>query len=91
MGPARPGPAEKWAVPGIHTGVDFSFKTFLAAVEGLLLPDKPSLPGASRINMSLYPRSRYRANPHLRPPRPAQPTAPGPATPESRVVWSGVQ
>jgi hypothetical protein len=48
--------------------VDLSFKTFLATTEGLLLPDRPSVPGKSRLNMSPYPRSRYRANPHLRPP-----------------------
>jgi hypothetical protein len=48
--------------------MDLSFKTFLVTVEGLLLPDRPSVPGKSRLNMSPYPRSRYRANPHLRPP-----------------------
>lgn len=37
----------------------------LPGCEGLLVPDKPAVPGASRINMSLFPRSRLRANPHL--------------------------
>jgi hypothetical protein len=56
-----------------------SFKTFLAAVEGLLVPDKPAVPGASRINMSLFPRSRLRANRHLRVPKPRLPTPTKPA------------
>jgi hypothetical protein len=46
--------------------VDLNFKAFLAVIEGLLLPDKPSVPGTSRINTTPFPRSRYRANPHLR-------------------------
>lgn len=46
--------------------------------EGLLVPDKPAVPGASRINMSLYPRSRLRANPTLRPPKPRLPSPPKP-------------
>ena len=50
--------------------MDIRFKEFLATIEGLLLPDKPAVPGASRLNMTLYPRSRYRANPTLRPPKP---------------------
>ncbi len=50
-----------------------SFKDFLAKVEGLLLPDRPSVPGKSRLNMSLYPRSRYKANPNLIPPAPRLP------------------
>jgi hypothetical protein len=53
-----------------------SFKTFLATVEGLeglLLPDRPSVPGTSRINTSLYPRSRYKAHPRLKPPQPRLP------------------
>jgi hypothetical protein len=42
----------------------------LATVEeGLLLPDAPSVPGMSRINTSLFPLSRYREHPNLRPPR----------------------
>jgi len=53
-----------------------SFKTFLATVEGLLVPDRPSVPRVSRINMSLYPRSRLRANPTLRPPKPRLPSLP---------------
>jgi hypothetical protein len=48
--------------------VDLNFKDFMATAEGLLLPDRPSVLGKSRLNMSPYPRSRYRANPHLRPP-----------------------
>jgi hypothetical protein len=55
-----------------------SFKTFLAKVEGLLLPDRASVPGAGRINTSLYPRSRYEANPRLRPPKPRLPNPPKP-------------
>lgn len=57
-------------------GMRMSFKTFLATVEGLLLPDHPSVPGKTRLNMSLYPRSRYRANPKLRPPTPRLPAPP---------------
>jgi hypothetical protein len=44
--------------------------------EGLLVPDSPGVPGVSRINTSLFPRSRYRANPTLRPPKPRLPTPP---------------
>jgi hypothetical protein len=55
-----------------------SFKTFLAAVEGLLVPDKPAVPGASKINTSLFPRSRLRANPHLKVPKPRLPSPPKP-------------
>jgi hypothetical protein len=54
------------------------FKDFLAAVEGLLLPDRPSVPGKTRLNMSLFPRSRLRANPHLRVPKPRLPSPPKP-------------
>ena len=61
-----------WKVAGGGTtyDVDLNFKHFLATVEGLLLPDKPSVPGKSRLNMSPFPRSRYRANPHLHLPPP---------------------
>lgn len=61
----------------LRTG-PLEFRAYLASVEGLLLPDKPSVPGTTRLNMSLYPRSRYRANPTLRPPKPRLPTPPKP-------------
>ena len=54
--------------------VRLGFKDFLAVVKGLLVPDRPAVPGASRINISLFPRSRLRANPHLRVPKPRLPT-----------------
>ena len=37
-----------------------TFKEFLATDEGLLLPDKPSVPGRPRINTSPFPRSWYK-------------------------------
>ncbi len=49
------------------------FKDFLATVEGLLLPDRPSVPGKSRLNTSVFPRSRYKAHPTLLPPAPRLP------------------
>lgn len=55
------------------------FRAYLAAVEGLLVPDKPGVPGKSRINMSLFPRSRLRVNPTLRPPKPRLPSPPKPS------------
>jgi hypothetical protein len=48
-------------------------KDFLAMVEGLLLPDRPSVPGKSRLNTSVFPRSRYKAYPNLLPPPPRLP------------------
>lgn len=66
--------------------VRLGFRDFLAAVEGLLVPDKPAVPGASRINMSLFPRSRLRANPILRAPKPRLPPKPGlPSPPKPGV------
>jgi hypothetical protein len=56
------------------------FRDFLAAVEGLLLPDRPSVPGKTRLNMSLFPRSRLRMNPHLRVQKPRLPSPPKPGT-----------
>ena len=68
------------------SAVRLGFRDFLAAVEGLLVPDKPAVPGASRINMSLYPRSRLRANPALRAPKPRLPPKPGlPSPPKPGV------
>lgn len=55
------------------------FRDYLAVIEGLLAPDRPAFAGASRINVSLFPRSRYRLNPKLRPPTP--PAPPSPPTP----------
>ena len=52
--------------------VQLGFKEFLLSAEGLLVPDKPSVPGMSKINMSLYPRSRLRVNRHLRARRPGK-------------------
>jgi hypothetical protein len=54
----------------VSSAMQLGFKEVLQAAEGLLLPDKPAVPGVSRINMSPYLRSRLRANPHLRAPRP---------------------
>jgi hypothetical protein len=53
--------------------MEMSFKAFLTAVEGLLLPDCPSVPGKSRLNTSIFPRSRYKAHPTLLPPAPRLP------------------
>lgn len=52
------------------------FRDYLAMIEGLFTPDRPAFAGASRINVSLFPRSRYRLHPHLRPPAPKKPPAP---------------
>jgi hypothetical protein len=75
------------------TGMDF--KEYLATVEGLLRPDKPSVPGTTRLNGSLYPRSRLRVNPHLRPPKPNVPvlkklpvTGTLPQTPAAAMTWT---
>jgi hypothetical protein len=57
------------ALPGVQLG----FKDFLVAQEGLLLPDRPSVPGKSRLNTSIFPRSRYKAHPNLLPPVPQLP------------------
>src|SRR5277367_3234997 len=37
-----------------------SFKDFLLAIEGSLLPDKPPVPGRPRLNTTHIPRSWYR-------------------------------
>ena len=42
-----------------------NFKEFLATVEGPLLPDRSSVPGKSRLNTSIFPRTRYKANPNF--------------------------
>ena len=67
----------------LYTGMEMSFRSYLAnAQEGLLAPDRPTFAGALRINVSLFPRSRYRLNPKLRPPAPPKPPAPpSPPTP----------
>lgn len=64
---------------GIDTDMEMDFRGFLATTEGLLVPDRPAFAGASRINTSLFPRSRYRVNRALRPPAPPKP--PSPPTP----------
>lgn len=63
---------------------EMSFKDYLATVEGILLPDKPAVPGTSRLNMSLYPRSRYKVNPTLRPPKVKVPVSKQPPTPTTQ-------
>lgn len=57
--------------PGPAFGQYESGPAFAAVEEGLLALDDPSVPGVSRINTSLFPRSRYKANPTLRPLRPS--------------------
>ena len=61
------------------------FRDFLKVTEGLLLPDKPGVPGVSRINTSPFPRSRYKVNPTLRLPRPPRQHKPGVAPPRFGV------
>jgi hypothetical protein len=63
----------KKAVMGTTYGMRINFKDFLATVEGLLLPDRSSVPGKSRLNTSIFPRTRYKANPNLLPPAPRLP------------------
>ncbi len=60
----------------VASAARFGFRDFLAAVEGLFLPDRPAVPGAPKLNTSPYPRSRYKAHPHLRPPTPPRPRLP---------------
>jgi hypothetical protein len=66
----RPAQDDRGEQAAVSSANQLGFREFLAAAEGLLLPDKPAVPGTGRINMSPYPRSRLRANPHLRAPRP---------------------
>lgn len=63
--------------------MEMGFRDYLATVEGLLAPDRPAFAGASRINVSLFPRSRYKVNRALRPPTPPKP--PSPPRPGVRV------
>lgn len=66
--------------------MEMRFRSYLGVVEGLLAPDRPAFAGASRINTSLFPRSRYRVNKALRPPAPPKPPAPPlPPAPGSRL------
>lgn len=67
---------KKAAGDRIDTGVEMRFRSYLAVVESLLAPDRPAFAGASRINTSLFPQSRYRTNPRLRPPAPPKPPVP---------------
>jgi len=53
--------------------MEMNFRSYLATVKGLLVPDRPAFAGASRINVSLFPRSRYRVNRALRPLAPPKP------------------
>lgn len=67
--------------------MEMCFRNYLAATEeGLLVPDRPAFAGVSRINTSLFPRSRYRVNRAFRPPAPPKPPAPpSPPTPGVRL------
>lgn len=70
---------------GSSADMQLHFRDYLTKTEGLLAPDRPAFAGASRINVSLFPRSRYRVNPRLRPPAPKKPPAPpSPPTPGLR-------
>jgi hypothetical protein len=67
----------KSAAAWLHTDMKMCFRDYMAAVEeGLLVPDRPAVPGVSPINTSLFPRSRYKINKALRPPAPPKPPAP---------------
>lgn len=75
--------------------IGLGFREFLATVEDILRPDKPSVPGTTRLNMSLFPRSRLRVNPRLRPPKPNVPvlkklpvTGTLPRTPAGPMNWT---
>jgi hypothetical protein len=80
FGQYRGGVSQAEAV--LAAGLTGRFRDYL---EGLLLPDRPAVPGTSRLNTTLYPRSRYRVNPQLRPQVLAR--RPPAAVPPPKLAW----